>query len=112
MLALVGALPEIVKPAGAAAAGEVLAASAIGAGLSGALLLVGWAHRTRRTTLLSRAAAAVGRAEKLPGWAALPQFVATPALLVALLGMFWDISLHIDKGRDAGPLANPAHYLI
>ena len=26
--------------------------------------------------------------------------------------MYWDISLHIDQGRDAGPLANPAHYLI
>ena len=26
--------------------------------------------------------------------------------------MYWDISLHIDDGRDAGPLANPAHYLI
>ena len=26
--------------------------------------------------------------------------------------MYWDISLHIDKGRDPGPLANPAHYLI
>ena len=26
--------------------------------------------------------------------------------------MYWDISLHIDVGRDAGPLANPAHYFI
>jgi len=34
------------------------------------------------------------------------------SLLVALFGMYWDISLHIDNGRDAGPLANPAHYFI
>ena len=26
--------------------------------------------------------------------------------------MYWDISLHIDVGRDEGPLANPAHYFI
>src|SRR5205085_12428009 len=26
--------------------------------------------------------------------------------------MYWDISLHIDVGRDPGPLANPAHYFI
>ncbi len=26
--------------------------------------------------------------------------------------MLWDISLHIDNGRDEGPLANPAHYFI
>jgi len=33
-------------------------------------------------------------------------------LLVAVFGMYWDISLHIDNGRDPGPLANPAHYFI
>ena len=33
-------------------------------------------------------------------------------LLIAVIGMYWDISLHIDNGRDPGPLANPAHYLI
>ena len=32
--------------------------------------------------------------------------------MIALLGMYWDISLHIDNGRDPGPLANPSHYLI
>ena len=50
--------------------------------------------------------------DRLPGWAALPGAISSVALLVALLGMYWDISLHIDQGRDAGPLANPAHYLI
>src|SRR5829696_7046508 len=34
------------------------------------------------------------------------------SLLTAAFGMYWDIALHIDKGRDAGPLANPAHYFI
>ena len=48
----------------------------------------------------------------IPGWAALPAAIATASLLVALFGMYWDISLHIDNGRDAGPLANPAHYFI
>ena len=52
------------------------------------------------------------RISGLPGWAALPAGVAAGSLLVALLGMYWDISLHIDDGRDEGPLANPAHYLI
>ncbi len=33
-------------------------------------------------------------------------------LLIAVFGMYWDISLHIDDGRDPGPLANPAHYFI
>jgi hypothetical protein len=33
-------------------------------------------------------------------------------LLIAVFGMYWDISIHLDKGRDPGPLANPAHYFI
>jgi hypothetical protein len=48
----------------------------------------------------------------VPPWVALPTVLATLSLLVALLGMLWDISLHIGVGRDEGPLANPAHYLI
>jgi len=100
------------KPAGAAALGEVVLASAIAGALSAALLLVAWLHRTRRTTLVQRAADRLGATMGLPGWYALPAAVATPSLITALLGMYWDISLHIDEGRDAGPLANPAHYLI
>ena len=34
------------------------------------------------------------------------------ALGVAVLGMYWDISIHLDEGRDEGPLANAAHYFI
>ena len=52
------------------------------------------------------------RSPACPSWAALPLGVGGGSLLIALLGMYWDISLHIDQGRDPGPLANPAHYLI
>jgi hypothetical protein len=65
-----------------------------------------------RTRLLERASQRAGRIGDLPPWAALPTVLATSSLIVALLGMYWDISLHIDNGRDPGPLANPAHYFI
>ena len=26
--------------------------------------------------------------------------------------MYWDISIHLDQGRDEGPFANASHYLI
>jgi hypothetical protein len=97
---------------GGAAVGEVLVASALGGGLTAVLLAVAWAHRSRRTTVLTRVGTALGRPTGVPGWVALPTVFCTASLLTALFGMYWDISLHIGQGRDEGPLANPAHYAI
>jgi hypothetical protein len=100
------------RPAGGAAIGEVILASAIGLGLTVVLLGLVWLHRTRRSQILTRAGTRLGKATGVPPWVALPTVLTTLSLLVALLGMLWDISLHIGVGRDEGPLANPAHYLI
>jgi hypothetical protein len=54
----------------------------------------------------------MGRKFKRPPWVALQVFLFTLTLICALFGFIWDVSLHIGKGRDAGPLANPAHYFI
>jgi hypothetical protein len=105
------------EPAGGAALDQVAIATGM-AGIATAVLLAGIfgyrkGHRgglAGRT--LRRAAAFSERVSGLPPWAALPAGLAGGSLLVALLGMYWDISLHIDQGRDPGPLANPAHYLI
>jgi hypothetical protein len=100
------------EPAGGAAIGEAIGATA-GAAVATAVIAVLIAgHRSGRIKLLARAAASSERVSGLPGWAALPSFVLGIALLTAVLGMYWDISLHIDNGRDDGPLANPAHFLI
>ncbi len=48
----------------------------------------------------------------MPAWAALPGMTLGASLQLAGIGMYWDISIHVDNGRDPGPLANPAHYLI
>jgi hypothetical protein len=69
-------------------------------------------HRSGRNSLLGRVAAFSARVGRIPSWAALPASVATGSLLLALFGVTWDVSIHIDKGRDPGPLANPAHYFI
>src|SRR5436190_16159184 len=99
-------------PAGGAAVGEIILATLGATVITTGLFALGWAHRTGRTDLLRRPAEATARATGLPVWAALPTQVASLSLLIALFGMYWDISLHIDVGRDPGPLANPAHYLI
>jgi hypothetical protein len=100
------------RPAGGAALGQVVLASALGLVLTALLLGLVYLHRTRRTTLLTRLGTRLGRPTGVPPWVALPTILTTISLLVALLGMMWDISLHIGVGRDPGPLANPAHYLI
>lgn len=99
-------------PAGGAAIGEAVAAT-IGALVVTALMLgVVVGHRSGRLPQVARVAAFAERTSGIPGWASLPLFFAAGALGVAVLGMYWDISIHIDEGRDEGPLANAAHYFI
>jgi hypothetical protein len=100
------------EPAGGAAFGQIVIATAGAMVITAVLLMLGYAHRTGRSTLLTRAGARATAVTGQPGWSAFPTLLAAVFLQVALLGMYWDISLHIDQGRDAGPLANPAHYLI
>ena len=100
------------EPAGGAAIDQVVIATAGAALATGLLLWLILRHRARESSPLGRLADFSERVSGLPGWAALPSAVAAVSLLTALVGMYWDIALHIDQGRDAGPLANPAHYLI
>ena len=100
------------EPAGGAAIGEAIGATA-GALVATALVIYLIAgHRSGRIKLLDRIGSWAERQTGLPAWASVPSMLLGFSLLTAVLGMYWDISLHIDNGRDAGPLANPAHYLI
>ncbi len=99
-------------PAGGATLGQVAIASLAAMLLTAALLYIGFGYRAGRLTWLRRLAAHVERRSGYPAWVGIPVGIATTSLLVALFGMYWDISLHIDVGRDPGPLANPAHYFI
>jgi hypothetical protein len=100
------------EPAGGAALDQVAIASAAATLVTAALLVLAWGHRSGRLDLLGRWGAFAERVSGLPPWAALPSGVASASLLTAVFGMYWDISLHIDVGRDPGPLANPAHFFI
>jgi hypothetical protein len=99
-------------PAGGAATSDVIYATAgamvVTVLLFGPVLL----YKLGRFPALGRLADLAERVTKLPGWAALPGTFLAVTLLIAVFGMYWDISLHIDQGRDPGPLANPAHYFI
>ena len=107
-----GAVTAGSEPAGGAATGEILIATAMATLVTGALFALCAGHRSGRLKLLGSVSDFAARVSGLPRHVALPLAVGGGALHIALLGMYWDIALHIDQGRDAGPLANPAHYLI
>jgi hypothetical protein len=99
-------------PAGGAELTQIIEATLVFGVILGG---VAWYVRRQRagkergfTAMAQRMADAVG----FPVWASLPLQLLRLSLLVALFGMYWDISIHIDKGRDPGPLANPAHWFI
>jgi hypothetical protein len=100
------------RPAGGAEIGQIVIATTAATIVTAALLYLGLGHRSGRVKILQRLADHSERTSGMPGWVAFPSAVATVSLLTAVFGMYWDISLHIDNGRDPGPLANPAHYFI
>jgi hypothetical protein len=105
-------LAAAAPPAGGAEIGQIVIATAAATIVTAALLFLGLGHRSGRVQILQRLADHSERTSGMPGWVAFPSAVATVSLLTAVFGMYWDISVHIDNGRDAGPLANPAHYFI
>ncbi len=97
---------------GGAALDQVIGMSVVALIVTVALLWIGYLHRNRRITWLNNFAEWLGRKFHRPPWVALQVFLFTATIICALFGFIWDVSLHIGKGRDAGPLANPAHYFI
>jgi len=106
------AVAAATPPAGGAATGEIAIATVSATVLTMALIWLGNGHRKGTNPILGNLAAFSTRVSGQPGWAAFPAGLAGGSLLIAALGMYWDIALHIGVGRDEGPLANPAHYFI
>jgi hypothetical protein len=97
---------------GGAAIDQVIGMSVATMVVTAGLLWIGYLHRARRITWLNSLAEYAARKFKRPPWVALPMALFIATLICALFGFIWDVSLHIGKGRDPGPLANPAHYFI
>ncbi|HZA09997.1 hypothetical protein [Mycobacterium sp.] len=107
--------------AGGAALDQVIGLTAVALVIGAVLIWIGYLHRTRKITWVNTVAerfatklpvVPIGARGKRPPWVALPVSIFTATLICALFGFIWDVSLHIGKGRDPGPLANPAHYFI
>ncbi|MGN6694892.1 MAG: hypothetical protein ACTHN0_12025 [Aquihabitans sp.] len=97
-------------PARGSSTGEIVGASAVA--LVGVVLACALAYAHRRHRVLDRVAATVERLTHRPAWSAIPSMTAGASLLIAVFGYYWDVSWHIDRGRDPGAFANPAHWFI
>src|SRR5438270_589738 len=100
------------KPAAGAAIGQVIIATVGAIIFTAALLGLVIGHRSGRLRFTRRLVAFSERVSGMPNWSAIPLSLLGGTLLIAVYGMYWDISIHLDKGRDPGPLANAAHYFI
>src|SRR3954465_4598018 len=99
-------------PAGGAGLGQVVGATLGAMVATAGLIWIIMAHRSGRIAWVGKLGDLAERQTGRPGWASLPSALIGGSLLIAVFGMYWDISIHIDEGRDPGPLANPAHYFI
>ncbi|MBO9520688.1 MAG: hypothetical protein J7518_04045 [Nocardioidaceae bacterium] len=105
-------LLETPPPAGGAAFHEILYAGAIAGVVIG---FVGWVvlrERLDKPTFVSRFADWCASWSGLPRWVALPSGLLVGSILLAGFGVWWDVPIHMQNGRDPGPLANPSHYPI
>jgi hypothetical protein len=99
-------------PADGAPLGQVIGATAAGLLLTAGLLVIGLRYRAGKMPLLDLAAAPFTWLLRVPAWAALPVALATGSLVLAGAGFYWDVAVHIDRGRDPGPFGTPAHFPI
>jgi hypothetical protein len=112
LVAAPGALAASSPPAGGAEISQVIIATTGAMIATGALLAIVIGHRSGKLAPMKRLVAFSENVSGMPSWSAMPLAMLGGTLLIAVFGMYWDISIHIDKGRDPGPLANAAHYFI
>ena len=116
MSALDGSVSLLATAAASSAGG----ASARDLGIAGAisgfaiivLLMGGLGHRSEMVPTLTWFEGFSERVSGQPAWASLPCGLAIISLVTAVFGLYWDVSLHIDRGRDPGVFSNPSHYFI
>jgi hypothetical protein len=112
MMLLAAQSPGTSAPARGAPLSDLVTLTIVFAVAGLLLLAVSVGHRRKRIPWLGQLGDLAESVTGLPGWASLPQAVGAVSLITAAFGFYWDVSWHIDRGRDPGALANPAHWFI
>ena len=109
---MIGPVLAHVAPARGAPLGDLVPATIVAAVAIALVAAMAFGHRRGAFGALARISDKVEAASGVPGWAVIPSAVGGASLLCAAFGYYWDVSWHIDRGRDPGPFANPAHWFI
>jgi hypothetical protein len=109
---MISPLAASAPTAGGAAFDEILVAAAMAAVVMGSFGYVVVRERLGHPTWVGRLADRVSELDGLPRWVGLPMYLLLASLLAAAFGVWWDVPIHMQNGRDSGPLANPSHYPI
>ena len=112
MSLLAAAEPPKSPPAGGFSKEDLGIAGAAAAFATIVLLMGGLGHRAGLVPVIGWFERFAERISGQPGWASMPCGLAIGSLICALFGLYWDVALHIDVGRDQGPFGTPAHYFI
>jgi len=116
MSSLYASVSAIATTAASSAGGASARDLGIAGGVSGfaiiVLLMGGLGHRSEMVTTLTWFERFSERVSGQPAWASLPCGLAIISLLTAVFGLYWDVSLHVDRGRDPGVFSNPSHIFI
>ena len=116
MSSLFASVSAIATTAASSAGGASARDLGIAGGIAGfaiiVLLMGGLGHRSEMVTTLTWFERFSERVSGQPAWASLPCGLAIISLLTAVFGLYWDVSLHVDRGRDPGLFSNPSHMFI
>ncbi|MGH3520755.1 MAG: hypothetical protein ACRDQ7_25945 [Haloechinothrix sp.] len=105
-------LAQGAPPAGGANLAEVLIAALMAFAVIVPLMIFVIRERAGKRTLIGRLADKVSEIDGLPRWAGLPIYLLLLADVTGGIGVYWDVPIHMELGRDEGPLTNPSHYPI
>jgi hypothetical protein len=109
---LSAATPPPSPPAGGFSERDLGYAGAAAGFATMVLLMGGLGHRAEMVPVIGWFDRFAERISGQPGWSSMPCGLAIISLITALFGLYWDVSLHLDIGRDQGPFGTPAHYFI
>jgi hypothetical protein len=98
--------------AGGASAHDLRIAGVIAGFAIIVLLMGGLGHRGGLISILAWFERFSERVSGQPAWASLPCGLAIISLISAVFGMYWDVSIHVDHGRDTSIWGNPGHLFI